>query len=115
MLRLRSEMTWTPRRREVGTFNEQRRGHGRCVRHPLGYIGTDCYTRYFRMACYNVLHPMGFDAFGLPAEQYAVQSGTHPRITTEQNIATMKRQLRGLGLAHDPRRGVATTDVSFYK
>ena len=58
---------------------------------------------------------MGYDAFGLPAEQYAVQTGTHPRITTEANIATMRRQLRRLGLGHDPRRGVATTDAGYYR
>ena len=64
---------------------------------------------------FNVLHAMGYDAFGLPAEQYAVQTGTHPRITTEENIANMKRQLRALGLGHDPRRGPATTDVAYYR
>jgi leucyl-tRNA synthetase len=90
-------------------------GAGLHVGHPLGYIGTDCYTRYFRMAGYNVLHPMGFDAFGLPAEQYAVQTGTHPRITTEANVERYRGQLRRLGLAYDDRRSVATTDTSFYK
>jgi leucyl-tRNA synthetase len=69
-------------------------GAGLHVGHPLGYIGTDCYTRYKRMAGYNVLHPMGFDAFGLPAEQYAVQTGTHPRITTEANVERYRGQLR---------------------
>ena len=64
---------------------------------------------------YNVLHAMGYDAFGLPAEQYAVQTGQHPRVTTEANIANMRRQLRALGLGHDPRRGVATTDVEYYR
>ncbi|HTJ37935.1 MAG TPA: leucine--tRNA ligase [Dactylosporangium sp.] len=89
-------------------------GAGLHVGHPLGYIGTDCYTRYFRMAGYNVLHPMGFDAFGLPAEQYAVQTGTHPRTTTEANIERYRSQLRRLGLAYDDRRSVATTDTEFY-
>ncbi|GAA0735051.1 leucine--tRNA ligase [Dactylosporangium roseum] len=89
-------------------------GAGLHVGHPLGYIGTDCYTRYFRMAGYNVLHPMGFDAFGLPAEQYAVQTGTHPRTTTEANIERYRGQLRRLGLAYDDRRSVATTDAEFY-
>ncbi|GAA4254016.1 leucine--tRNA ligase [Dactylosporangium darangshiense] len=89
-------------------------GAGLHVGHPLGYIGTDCYTRYFRMAGYNVLHPMGFDAFGLPAEQYAVQTGTHPRTTTEANIERYRNQLRRLGLAYDDRRSVATTDTEFY-
>ncbi|GAA1523142.1 leucine--tRNA ligase [Dactylosporangium maewongense] len=90
-------------------------GSGLHVGHPLGYIGTDCYTRYFRMAGYNVLHPMGFDAFGLPAEQYAVQTGTHPRVTTEANVERYRGQLRRLGLAYDDRRSVATTDTEFYR
>ncbi len=90
-------------------------GAGLHVGHPLGYIATDVYSRFQRMNGYNVLHAMGYDAFGLPAEQYAVQTGTHPRVTTEQNIATMKRQLRALGLDHDPRRGPATTDVAYYR
>src|SRR4029453_8734600 len=88
-------------------------GSGLHVGHPLGYIGTHCYTRYKRMAGYNVLHPMGFDAFGLPAEQYAVQTGTHPRATTETNIERYRGQLRRLGLAYDKRRSVATTGVAF--
>jgi leucyl-tRNA synthetase len=90
-------------------------GAGLHVGHPLGYIGTDVYARYWRMRGHNVLHAMGYDAFGLPAEQYAVQTGQHPRVTTEANIATMRRQLRALGLGHDPRRGVATTDVAYYR
>src|SRR5687767_2312880 len=90
-------------------------GAGLHVGHPLGYIGTDVYARYWRMQGFNVLHAMGYDAFGLPAEQYAVQTGQHPRVTTEANIATMRRQLRALGLGHDPRRGVATTDVAYYR
>jgi leucyl-tRNA synthetase len=90
-------------------------GAGLHVGHPLGFIGTDVFARYKRMTGHNVLHTMGFDAFGLPAEQYAVQTGQHPRITTESNIANMRRQLGRLGLAHDPRRSVATTDVSFYR
>ena len=90
-------------------------GVGLHVGHPLGYIATDVYARFQRMNGRNVLHAMGYDAFGLPAEQYAVQTGTHPRVTTEQNIATMKRQLRALGLGHDPRRGPATTDPAYYR
>ncbi|HEY8472780.1 MAG TPA: leucine--tRNA ligase [Natronosporangium sp.] len=90
-------------------------GEGLHVGHPLGYIGTDCYTRYARMAGYNVLHPMGFDAFGLPAEQYAVETGTHPRKTTEENVARYRAQLRRLGLAYDNRRSFATTDVPYYR
>src|SRR6186997_723179 len=89
-------------------------GAGLHVGHPLGYIGTDVFARFMRMRRHNVLHAMGYDAFGLPAEQYAVQTGQHPRITTEANVANMRRQLRALGLGHDPRRGVATTDVDYY-
>ncbi|CCW10934.1 leucine--tRNA ligase [Rhodococcus aetherivorans] len=89
-------------------------GSGLHVGHPLGYIATDVYARYHRMLGHNVLHTLGYDAFGLPAEQYAVQTGTHPRTTTEANIENMQRQLRRLGLGHDERRSVATTDVDFY-
>ena len=90
-------------------------GSGLHVGHPLGYIGTDVLGRYLRMTGHNVLHPMGFDAFGLPAEQHAVQTGTHPRTTTEANIARYRAQLRRLGLGHDPRRSVSTTDIPFYR
>ncbi|MDX6229720.1 MAG: leucyl-tRNA synthetase [Frankiales bacterium] len=90
-------------------------GSGLHVGHPLGYIATDVFGRYKRMTGHNVLHALGYDAFGLPAEQYAVQTGTHPRVTTEANVANMRRQLGRLGLAHDKRRSVATTDVEFYK
>jgi leucyl-tRNA synthetase len=90
-------------------------GAGLHVGHPLGFIGTDCYTRFKRMVGYNVLHPMGFDAFGLPAEQYAVETGTHPRKTTEENIARYRAQLRRIGLAYDSRRSLATTDLSYYR
>lgn len=90
-------------------------GEGLHVGHPLGYIGTDCYTRYARMAGRNVLHPMGFDAFGLPAEQYAVETGTHPRKTTEENVTRYRAQLRRLGLAYDNRRSFATTDIPYYR
>ena len=72
-------------------------GVGLHVGHPLGYIATDIVSRYKRMQGFNVLHPMGFDAFGLPAEQFAVEHGVHPRITTEQKIANMVRQLKQLG------------------
>lgn len=90
-------------------------GSGLHVGHPLGFIGTDVFARYWRMAGRNVLHTMGYDAFGLPAEQYAVQTGTHPRTTTENNIANMRRQLGRLGMGHDQRRSVATTDVTYYR
>jgi leucyl-tRNA synthetase len=90
-------------------------GKGLHVGHPLGFIATDVYARFSRMNGFNVLHAMGYDAFGLPAEQFAVQTGTHPRVTTESNIANMKRQMRALGLGHDSRRGPATTDVDYYR
>ncbi|MEU1803278.1 leucine--tRNA ligase [Streptomyces sp. NPDC019937] len=90
-------------------------GAGLHVGHPLGYIATDVYARYHRMTGHNVLHTLGFDAFGLPAEQYAVQTGTHPRVSTEANIDNMRRQLRRLGLGHDPRRSFATIDPDYYK
>jgi leucyl-tRNA synthetase len=90
-------------------------GAGLHVGHPLGYIGTDVYARYLRMTGHNVVHTMGYDAFGLPAEQYAVQTGQHPRATTEANIVTMRRQLRRLGLAHDSRRSIATIDERYYR
>jgi leucyl-tRNA synthetase len=90
-------------------------GDGLHVGHPLGYIGTDVYARYFRMCGRNVLHALGFDAFGLPAEQYAVQTGTHPRARTEANVVNFGRQLSRLGLGHDTRRSFSTTDVEFYK
>ena len=90
-------------------------GAGLHVGHPLGYIATDTYARYQRMLGKNVLHTLGYDAFGLPAEQYAIQTGTHPRTTTEANIKNMRRQLGLLGLGHDPRRSVASTDPEFYK
>jgi leucyl-tRNA synthetase len=90
-------------------------GTGLHVGHPLGYIGTDVYARFKRMTGHNVLHAMGYDAFGLPAEQYAVQTGQHPRVTTEANIANMRRQFRAMGLGHDDRRSVATTDVAYYR
>jgi leucyl-tRNA synthetase len=90
-------------------------GEGLHVGHPLGYIATDVYARYFRMIGRNVLHALGFDAFGLPAEQYAVQTGTHPRTRTEANIVNFRRQLGRLGFGHDNRRSFSTTDVEFYK
>ncbi|MFT5142705.1 MAG: leucyl-tRNA synthetase [Rhodothermales bacterium] len=90
-------------------------GIGLHVGHPLGYIATDIVSRYKRMRGFNVLHPMGFDAFGLPAEQFAVEHGVHPRVTTENNIANMLRQLKALGLSYDWDRVLATTDVDYYK
>ncbi len=90
-------------------------GAGLHVGHPLGYIGTDVYARFHRMDGANVLHALGYDAFGLPAEQYALETGQHPRAATESNIANMRRQLRALGLGHDPRRSVSTTDTGYYR
>ena len=90
-------------------------GAGLHVGHPLGYIATDVFARYHRMTGKNVLHCLGYDAFGLPAEQYAVQTGQHPRKTTEENMVVMKRQLRRLGLGHDDRRAIATIDPEYYR
>ena len=90
-------------------------GAGLHVGHPLGYIGTDVFARYKRMRGYDVLHTMGYDAFGLPAEEHARQTGEHPRVNTEKNIANMQRQLDRLGLGHDKERSIATTDVDYYR
>ena len=90
-------------------------GAGLHVGHPLGFIATDVYARFQRMMGKNVLHTLGYDAFGLPAEQYAVQTGQHPRKTTEENMVNMRRQLRRLGLGHDERRAIATIDPEFYR
>ncbi|WP_435177077.1 leucine--tRNA ligase [Actinacidiphila sp. bgisy145] len=90
-------------------------GVGLHVGHPLGYIATDVFARHQRMTGHNVLHTLGFDAFGLPAEQYAVQTGTHPRVSTEANMANMRAQLRRLGLGHDRRRSFATIDPEYYR
>ena len=90
-------------------------GTGLHVGHPLGFIGTDVYARYKRMTGHNVLHTMGYDAFGLPAEEHARQTGQHPRDNTNSNIENMRAQLRRLGLGHDQRRSVATTDLDYYR
>jgi leucyl-tRNA synthetase len=90
-------------------------GAGLHVGHPLGYIASDIISRYKRLQGFNVLHPMGFDAFGLPAEQYAIQTGQHPAITTETNIARYKEQLNNLGFSYDWSREVRTSDPSYYK
>ncbi|MET9517807.1 leucine--tRNA ligase [Streptomyces sp. NPDC002994] len=90
-------------------------GAGLHVGHPLGYIATDVFARYQRMTGHNVLHTLGFDAFGLPAEQHAVATGTHPRVSTEAAMDNMKQQLRRLGLGHDKRRSIATIDPDYYK
>lgn len=90
-------------------------GAGLHVGHPLGYIASDIVSRYKRLKGYNVLHPMGFDSFGLPAEQYAIQTGQHPAITTEQNLARYIEQLKNIGFSYDWTREVRTSDPSYYK
>ena len=127
------ELRWQERWEREGTFHVPDRGEpgrptfylldffpypsgiGLHVGHPLGYIGTDVFGRYLRMTGHHVLHPFGFDTFGLPAEQYAIDTGQHPQLTTEANVRAMRRQLRRLGLGHDERREVATTDPAFYR
>ncbi|PLX09570.1 MAG: leucine--tRNA ligase [Marinilabiliales bacterium] len=90
-------------------------GAGLHVGHPLGYIGSDIYSRYKTLNGFNVLHPMGYDAFGLPAEQYAIQTGTHPAITTEKNIARYRQQLDNIGFSFDWSREIRTSDPKYYK
>lgn len=90
-------------------------GAGLHVGHPEGYTATDIVSRYKRMKGFNVLHPMGWDAFGLPAEQYAIQTGTHPRVTTAKNIANFTRQIKALGFSYDWQREVNTTDPEYYR
>jgi leucyl-tRNA synthetase len=126
------ELAWQDRWEREGTFQAANRvtdrpkfylldffpypsGIGLHVGHPLGYIGTDVFGRYLRMTGHNVLHPFGFDTFGLPAEQYAIDTGQHPAVTVQHNAAVMRRQLRRLGLAHDRRREILTSDPSFYR
>jgi leucyl-tRNA synthetase len=90
-------------------------GAGLHVGHPLGYIASDIYARYKRLKGFNVLHPMGYDSFGLPAEQYAIQTGQHPAITTEQNIARYRQQLDRLGFSYDWTRQVKTSSPDYYR
>ncbi len=90
-------------------------GAGLHVGHPLGYIASDIYSRYKRLQGFNVLHPMGYDAYGLPAEQYAIQTGTHPAVTTEKNIARYREQLDKIGFSFDWDREVRTSDPAYYK
>ena len=90
-------------------------GQGLHVGHPEGYTASDIVARYKRMKGFNVLHPIGWDAYGLPAEQYAVQTGTHPAKTTENNISNMRRQIKSLGFSYDWDRQVNTTDPNYYK
>src|SRR5947207_6533605 len=90
-------------------------GAGLHVGHLEGYTATDIISRYKRMRGFDVLHPMGWDAFGLPAEQYAVKTGVHPAITTAQNIDTFRRQMKRVGLSYDWEREVNTTDPDYYR
>jgi leucyl-tRNA synthetase len=90
-------------------------GAGLHVGHPEGYTATDIFSRYKRMMGFNVLHPMGWDAFGLPAEQYAIQTGTHPSITTNHNCNTFRRQIKELGLSYDWDREINTTDPEYFR
>ncbi|MDR0994989.1 MAG: class I tRNA ligase family protein, partial [Tannerella sp.] len=89
-------------------------GAGLHVGHPLGYIASDIYARYKRLQGFNVLHPMGYDAYGLPAEQYAIQTGQHPLITTQKNIARYREQLDKIGFCYDWSRELRTCDPKYY-
>lgn len=90
-------------------------GAGLHVGHPLGYTATDILARFKRMQGFNVLHPMGWDAFGLPAEQYAIETGTHPKLTTLRNIDRFRTQLKSLGFSYDWDREISTTEPEYYK
>ncbi len=90
-------------------------GAGLHVGHPLGYIASDIYARFKRLKGFNVLHPMGYDSFGLPAEQYALETGHHPAVTTEKNIETFRQQMENIGFSYDWSREIRTSDPSYYK
>jgi leucyl-tRNA synthetase len=90
-------------------------GAGLHVGHPMGYIASDIYSRYKRLKGFNVLHPMGYDSFGLPAEQYALETGQHPSVTTEKNIATFRSQLDKIGFSYDWDREVRTSEPNYYR
>ena len=90
-------------------------GSGLHVGHPEGYTATDILARYKRMKGFNVLHPMGWDAFGLPAEQFAIQTGTHPAITTNENCDNFRRQIKAIGLSYDWDREINTTDPDYFR
>ena len=90
-------------------------GAGLHVGHPLGYIASDIYARYKRQKGFNVLHPMGYDAYGLPAEQYAIQTGQHPAVTTDENIRRYRQQLDKIGFSFDWDREIRTSDADYYK
>ncbi|MCU0380472.1 MAG: class I tRNA ligase family protein, partial [Chitinophagaceae bacterium] len=125
------EKKWQARWTEAGTYkvhNESDRpkmyvldmfpypsGAGLHVGHPLGYIASDVYSRFKRLKGFNVLHPMGYDSFGLPAEQYAIDHGIPPAVSTEQNIRTFRSQLDRIGFCYDWSREVRTSDADYYK
>src|SRR5438874_2244774 len=90
-------------------------GAGLHVGHPLGYIASDIYSRFKRLKGFNVLHPMGYDAFGLPAEQYALEHGVHPAVSTDQNIKNFRTQLDNIGFCFDWERELRTSDPKYYK
>ena len=90
-------------------------GAGLHVGHPLGYIASDIYSRFKRLQGFNVLHPMGYDAYGLPAEQYAIQTGQHPEVTTKNNIARYREQMDKIGFSYDWSREVRTCEPIYYK
>ena len=90
-------------------------GAGLHVGHPLGYIASDIYARFKRLKGFNVLHPMGYDAFGLPAEQYAIEHGIHPKVSTDNNIRNFRNQLDNIGFSFDWDRQVETSDPKYYK
>ena len=90
-------------------------GAGLHVGHPLGYIASDIFSRYKRLQGFNVLHPMGYDAYGLPAEQYAIQTGQHPAVTTKINIARYREQLEKIGFCYDWDREIRTCEPDYYK
>jgi len=128
---LRTEAKWQTKWEEEKTFSSEvdydkeklyvldmfpyPSGSGLHVGHPLGYTATDIYCRFKRLQGFNVLHPMGWDAFGLPAEQYAIKTGTHPKETTKENIKNFKRQIKILGFSYDWGREINTTDQKYYK
>ena len=128
---LRTEAKWQTKWEEEKTFSSEvdydkeklyvldmfpyPSGSGLHVGHPLGYTATDIYCRFKRLQGFNVLHPMGWDAFGLPAEQYAIKTGTHPKQTTKENIKNFKRQIKSLGFSYDWDREINTTDQKYYK
>ena len=103
------------RRRYVLDMFPYPSGAGLHVGHPEGYTATDIYCRYLRMNGYNVLHPMGFDAFGLPAENYAIQTGTHPAVTTMANVERFREQIKSLGFSYDWERELSTCTPDYYK